>query len=191
MPALLQATLQFPYSAGLNFVGAQFRGGGWAAVDALYKAPPDTTEQILHADKYASGEKAVRVTFPADLAGRLGSGWKDILQDTLGEFQLSVWLREVGGLAAADANSAAAGWGGDRIVLLEGPSDAWAVVVDTAWDTTADATAFVDGAKGIARALKASASSDVLQRDGSSATILVASSADVLGKVANALGLAG
>ena len=191
MPALLQETLQFPYSAGLSFVGAQFRTGGWDAVDALYKKPPDTTEQILHFDKYESGEKAVDVTFPADLATRLGSGWKEVLQDTFGEFQESVWLREVGGLAAAAANKSAAGWGGDRVVLLEGPNDAWAVVVDTAWDTKTDASEFVDGADGIATALKASASADVLRHDPKTATVLIASSPQVLGKVANVLGLAG
>ena len=55
---------------------------------------PESTEQILHADKYTAGEAPIAVTLPADLATRLGPGWSVPLQDTFGEFQLGIWLRE-------------------------------------------------------------------------------------------------
>ena len=57
---------------------------------------PESTEQILHADKYTAGEAPIAVTLPDDLATRLGSGWTVPLQDTFGEFQLGIWLRETG-----------------------------------------------------------------------------------------------
>ena len=41
---------------------------------------------------------------------------------------------------------AAAGWGGDRVVSLDGPDGAWAVVWQTAWDTAADAEEFTAAA---------------------------------------------
>ena len=83
----------------------------------------------------------VPVTLPADLAARLGTGWTVPLEDTFGEFQLGIWLRE-NGVAPADATKAAAGWGGDRLAVMEGPSGAWAVAIHTEWDTDAEATEF-------------------------------------------------
>ena len=190
MPAILREPLLFPYTGGLNHVLGLQLSGGWAAVDAAFAEPPESTEQILHPDKI--DEAPIDVTFPADLATNLGAGWSEVLQDTFGEFQLGIWLREPGGLGAIAAGEAAAGWGGDRLVLLEGPNDSWAVVVDTAWDTAADADEFRQGALGIAQALQADgASADVLDRDETSATVLIASSPEVLGQVANVLGLAG
>ena len=101
-PAILRDTLTFPYTSGFGFVTAAQTKGGWPAVDALYAKMPESTEQILHADKYAAGEAPIAVTLPADLASRLGAGWSVPLQDTFGEYQLSIWLRE-NGVPAADA----------------------------------------------------------------------------------------
>ena len=62
----------------------------------------------------------------------------------MGELGASVWLEPTAGTrAAADA---AAGWGGDRLVMLEGPDDAWLIAWQTAWDTPADAEAFTAAA---------------------------------------------
>ena len=192
MPRIVQETLQFPYNAGLAFVGAAQLRGGWPAVDAMYAQLPDSTEQILHPDKYLAKEAVIPVTFPKDLATRLGGTWKETIQDTFGEFQTDVWLVDVGGATAATAMDAAGGWGGDRVVLIEDASGAWAVVLDTAWDTDADQAAFVQAAQGVARKLTtASSFADVFQRDATSATVIVASSRDAQAKVANVLGLAG
>ena len=133
-PAILRVPLEFPYSTGLGFVQGLSATGDWAAVDAAYERMPDSTEQILHPEKYASAEAPVKVALPADLATRLGAGWTVPLQDTFGELQLGIWLHE-GGVETTAANAAAAGWGGDRLAVLDGPGDAWAVVMDTAWDT--------------------------------------------------------
>ena len=112
--------------------------GGWPAVDALFTKMPESTEQILHPDKYTAGEAPIKVTLPDDLATRLGTGWSVPLQDTFGEYQLGIWLRE-GGVVGSEATAAAAGWGGDRLAVMEGPDGAWAVVLDTTWDTDNDA----------------------------------------------------
>ena len=75
------------------------------------------------------------MAFPTDLATRLGTGWTVPIQDTFGEFQIGIWLRERAS-PQADADAAAAGWGGDRLAVIEGPDGAWAVAIETAWDTT-------------------------------------------------------
>jgi hypothetical protein len=144
-PAILRDTLTFPYTTGFGFVAAIQSAGGWPAVDALFTRMPTSTEQILHSDKYTAGEAPVAVTIPADLATRLGTGWSVPLQDTFGEYQLGLWLREAG-VANADATAAAAGWGGDRLAVMEGPGGAWGVVLDTTWDSEMDATEFADAA---------------------------------------------
>ncbi len=146
-PPLLQQTLLFPYSAGLAWVMSLQASGGWAAVDAAYRRPPDSTEQVLHPEKYASHEAPIAVALPAGLAAAMGRGWTVALGDTLGEMQLRVWLRAVGKLSDADAATAAAGWGGDRVELLQGPDGRWAVVLATAWDTAADAGEFLAAAR--------------------------------------------
>jgi hypothetical protein len=145
-PPILSDTLTFPYTTGLGFVVAAQGAGGWPAVDALLTKMPASTEQILHPDKYASGEAPVAVTLPADLATRLGPGWTVPLEDTFGEFQLGIWLHQ-SGVTGADATSATEGWGGDRLAVMEGPDGAWAVVLHTTWDTEKDATEFADAAQ--------------------------------------------
>jgi hypothetical protein len=140
-PAFLRETTLFPYQDGLSFVLGLTAAGGYPAVDAAFAGPPDSTEQVLHPAKYAAHEKPIAVAIMAGLATRLGAGWHAAAQDTLGELQLRIWL-EQGGVATAQAATAAAGWGGDRLELLEGPSGADVVVVETAWDSPADADQF-------------------------------------------------
>ena len=149
-PPVLRDALLFPYTQGLLFVNTLFAKGGWAAVDDAFDRPPDSTEQVLHADKYAAGERPVSVPLDAaTIAARLGPGWKTTAPDTLGEFQVGSWLRARGVTGAGggiSGDAAAAGWGGDRYDLVEGPNGAYVLVLLTAWDTPADATEFATAA---------------------------------------------
>ena len=189
MPAILREQLLFPYTAGLNYVLGLQLAGGWEAVDAAFANPPDTTEQILHPDR--ADEPAVEVTFPSDLAAGMGRGWSEALQDTLGEFQLVVWLREAG-LTSADADEIGDGWGGDRVVLLEGPDDAWATAVEVAWDSATDADEFRAAAGELVGLLEgAGGEADVLTRDQRTTTVVIGSDVDAMARLANRLGLAG
>jgi hypothetical protein len=189
MPAILKDPLLYPYTSGLQVAFAAYQDGGNAGIDKLYANPPDSTEQILHADKRAAGEKPVAVTFPDDLADRLGAGWKVALQDTLGELLLEIVLRDGGASGTGDA---AAGWGGDRIALLEGPDGKVAVVLDTTWDTADDAAEFEAALAPTVEKLKGLGKSPAVLRPDEKRVVLVsAESADTMGRVANVLGLAG
>jgi hypothetical protein len=99
------ALAHFPYVQGEQFVRALHGGGGVTAVDAAFRRPPTTTEQVLHPEKYAATEPAVAIPQPNTDAYRVTS------DGTLGEFALSLALQR--GLPAEDAQLAAAGWGGD------------------------------------------------------------------------------
>ncbi len=173
MPAILRETLLFPYQQGLAFVNAAWARGGWKAVDQVFGRLPDSTEQVLHPAKYEAGEKPVEVALDAEaLAKAMGAGWTGTPEDTLGEFQLSVWLRE-NGVKALPAGDAAEGWGGDRLAYLRGPDGSYALVLRTVWDTQADADEFLAAARTAAASLPGSAEAE--RDDARSVGVLVAS----------------
>lgn len=176
-PAILTEGLLFPYITGVRFVQPMQATGGWAAVDDVYGRLPISTEQVMHAEKYQAAEKPVAATLPTDLAATMGEGWSVAFQDTWGEFQTGVWLRE-SGVAATEANAAAAGWGGDRLAVLNGPDGAWAVVIMSTWDSDAEAAEFLDSAQVAVNGLSAPA--DVSAKGDRDVTILVASDDAVL-----------
>ncbi len=144
-PAFLRDTALFPYTDGLAFVSRLLSSGGYAAVDAALRDPPDSTEQILHPDRYLKRQAPIEVTLPAGLAAKAGAGWSEAGRDTLGEVVLGIWLRQ-GGVTLAEARTASAGWGGDRLALLRGPGGAVGVALRTEWDTSADADEFATAA---------------------------------------------
>ena len=143
MPPILQRQLGFPYVEGASFIGALQGGGGWPAVDEAFGDPPNSTEQILHVDAYFARDEPVDVRLP-DLGNALGTGWERTLEDTFGEMQMQVFLQGVAPIG--DANTAAAGWGGDRLETWEGPGNQWVIAWQTAWDSPADAREFVSAA---------------------------------------------
>jgi hypothetical protein len=136
-PAFLKETLIFPYLGGLGFIESLRKTSPWSKVDEVFKSPPESTEQILHPEKFPK-EHPLKVT-AAPLAS-LGAR-KELRRDVLGELEWRIWFETK--LAEADAEKAAAGWGGDRLVAYAdpaGPADAPPVVVDlSAWDTETDA----------------------------------------------------
>jgi len=188
LPEIVKQALLFPATSGIGLAFGDYSQGGFAAIDKRFANPPDSTEQILHADKLAAGEKPVAVSFPGDLATTLGTGWTVPIQDTMGEMQLEILLRAGGSSASKEA---AAGWGGDRVALVQGPDGAVSVVLDTAWDTEADAAEFAAALVPLVETLKAAGrSAAVLLPEPGRVVLISGSSADVLGRVANVLGLA-
>ena len=190
MPPILRESLLFPYTQGLGFVQGLYGGASWSSVNGAFARPPASTEQILHPDKYASGEVPIPVSLRTDAAAVLGAGWKSALVDTFGEFQIGVWLRGNTGIDAKAAGDAAAGWGGDRIEVLDGPAGSWAVVLRTAWDSAADATAFEAAATPLVVGL-ASPGGLLPGAGGTERWVVIASDAATLRRVEGAFGLAG
>jgi hypothetical protein len=189
MPAILKQTLLFPYLQGLQLVLNAKTAGGWPAVDALYAKPPASTEQVIHPDKYTAGEAPVAVAFPKDLATRLGTGWSVAMEDTLGELQLGVWLQSAGKVPSATATAAAQGWGGDRVALVTNGDRAGAVI-DTRWDTPADAAEFAAAAQTALDAIGGAHA--MIAIDGTDrVTLFIATDDSTISGLASALGLAG
>jgi hypothetical protein len=144
-PAYMKEDFLFPYTLGFDFVQGLIEQGGWAAVDAAYRNPPVTTEQIMHPEKYPD-DKPVAVEMP-DLAANLDESWSELDRNVMGEWY--TYLIFARGRSSqftmddAESKAAAAGWEGDTYVYyapedLEGYLFAWR----STWETPIDAEEF-------------------------------------------------
>lgn len=142
-PRALRESLLFPYQEGSTWATQVYRRGGWSMVSKAFTKLPQSTEQILHADKYFAYEPPVKLTLP-NFSRVLGPGWKSIDNDVNGEWGYYLVLDEYLN-SVTESKRAAAGWGGDRFAIYEGrrPSDVFLAQVN-AWDTAADASEFFD-----------------------------------------------
>jgi hypothetical protein len=139
-PVYIRRSLLFPYEEGLTFVRALKQASGESDVDRAFRDPPLSTEQIMHPEKYfLQRDNPIPVPLP-DISADLGKGWKLINSDTMGEFDVSVWFEQYGGLLAS--KDVADGWGGNTIQYYQGPGKSYALVNDFVWDTPLDARQF-------------------------------------------------
>jgi hypothetical protein len=83
---------EFTYTKGKTFVETLFSSAGWPSVSNAYSRLPQSTEQILHPEKYFSGEEPITVPI-VDLGPILGDGWNQIKSNTLGEWLTYLILR--------------------------------------------------------------------------------------------------
>ncbi len=155
-PAWIRANTDFVHADGFAFVARARGRQPWSAVDALWAAPPRSSEQVLHPEKYDAHDAPVTVEPPK--ANALGDGWHVEASDVLGELGVRTWLAAA--VPAEIAERAAAGWGGDRATLFvtdtssagtpdgggaspdAGASLASCVLWTTVWDDVTDADDF-------------------------------------------------
>jgi hypothetical protein len=120
-PEGLRAPLIFQYSAGVKFVAEAYRRGGYAAVDQLFRQPPQSSQQIIHPEFYFQ-----EPTPPAEIAiagyQPILPGWTKADENSEGELILSVILK----LAFGDGSrqmTLAEDWAGDEIISLTRGND--------------------------------------------------------------------
>ncbi len=122
------------YAAGQLFLGRIFASGGPRAVDAVFHDRPASTEQLLHLEKYASGDAPTPVRVPPV------AGAKGLLHMRVGELGVRWLLAPC--LPSWEASKAAKGWGGDDLVIAERPDKTLAMRWVTTWDTESKAKQF-------------------------------------------------
>ena len=140
LPNFLQDQLIWPYLGGSEFIQElrQTGGGKWTLIDLADRVRgPDSTEQVIHPDKWLAVEKPLPVRFDV----KLHDDWHNVASGTWGEWQTRALL---GG-----ADEAAAGWGGDRYELWQRAQCAAPPCRDTdllimrwRWDSVRDAREF-------------------------------------------------
>jgi len=200
-----------PYSDGPTLVAALRDRGGWAAVDAAYGDPPESSEQVIHPERYPDD-------VPADVAvpDRSGPGWAPFApgdgaspSTVVGEAAVfaMLWangvvpedeLRDDDPLSVFDYDHPASdGWAGDRLVPYRN-GDRFGYVFRTAWETPEDARAFLEayravldanGARevreGVYRIPEGEGYADAfrLRREGTTVTVVNAPTVDALDRV--------
>jgi hypothetical protein len=108
----------------------RYLGGSRALASAL-RLFPQTTEQLLHIDKFLQRERALPVRLPT----RIGD-WRLSASETFGELDVRSLLQAFG---VPNAVAAAEGWGGGRIGLYVSPTGQRTAAVALRWDTVDDA----------------------------------------------------
>ena len=134
-PRLLREGLVAPYLYGAQFMSY------WQGTDAADSMPfgerlPRSSEQILHPERYVSGDRPIAVRFIDD-------GGPVITEDVVGEFEMHLLEAQLGD-GVISGTLPALGWGGDRYRVYRsaaGPALVWYIV----WDAAADGRRFNEG----------------------------------------------
>jgi len=134
-PRVIRETMLFPYADGAAFVQALWRQRG---PDNGPAAPfgsllPQSTEQVLDPARFLPEPDA-----PTELRFEAAAEWRAIFENTLGQFETRLFLEE----HAGPMPLAAAGWDGDRYVLLESMAGDRLLVWVSVWDAATQADSF-------------------------------------------------
>ena len=140
-PHVLKRAYVYPFQQGLQFAIDLYRSGGWDAVNQAFVELPASSEQVMHVEKYLAKEEPIVVELQGSV-GALGEGWSLLDTGTLGEFFLMSYLEA--GSDSAQAAAAAAGWGGDSFVLMQGPDEQTVALISIVWDSEPEAREFYD-----------------------------------------------
>jgi hypothetical protein len=141
-PAAVRESLLFPYTYGAAFVQYLVREGSWTRVSRAYADPPDSTEQILHPEKFLSRDRPIRIHV-RDVGALLSRSLRKRLSDRNGEFGYFLILREY--LDTPTAKRAAEGWEGDQFVLYEDVRTGHVLLIHlSTWEDDAEAREFTE-----------------------------------------------
>jgi len=129
-PPVVRDQLVQPYLAGLVFARAIWSRGGAGAMREAWQHPPESTEQVLHPDKFFARERPRRVVPSV----RAPAGSRLVSEGVLGELLLRTLVEEGGGPATE-------GWAGDSWRLWE-VRGRTALAWRSEWDLPEDAAEF-------------------------------------------------
>jgi hypothetical protein len=142
VPKAIVEEMLFQYYGGVGFISRLLEERDWAAVNLLYAAPPLSTEQVLHPEKYFSAPDPPTKIELKDLSALFSPDWKEIENNILGELTTRVLFEQF--LSRDEAKAAAEGWDGDRFVAFRRGDEA-AFIWASVWDSEADAEEFTGG----------------------------------------------
>lgn len=159
-PKFIQQQMLFPYFRGADFVNMFIKNNSAESLFELYEFPPLSTEQIMHFDKYKK-EKPSKVIIKLD--EKKIEGWRQVYSSDMGELGLNLMLKDR--LMSDEADGAAAGWRGDKVVLLK-KGDKYALILKSLWGTEKDAIEFVESFKKWFGGKQSGSDGDIWMEDG-------------------------
>jgi hypothetical protein len=130
-PPIVKYQLLMPYLDGVKFSVEILKKKKWQGLNQVLNRPPQSSEQILHPEKYLRQEKpvAVHIRYRPAPGQLFDSG-------VIGEYYLNVLL--AGG---AEISDAASGWGGDSFAIYRNGEYAM-LLWEAQWDTPGDCSRF-------------------------------------------------
>ena len=139
-PLYLRESLVFPYTSGMLFQNTIYQKLGNQAFTEVFRRAPESTQQILHPEKYLDKVSPSVPSLPAvpgsSKLRKLGDG-------TLGEFDFRVLVEQY--VAKEEASSLAPHVTGGMYALFEGKKDRHPVLAWAAnWDTAEQARKFFE-----------------------------------------------
>jgi len=143
-PAYLRDSLVFPYQDGQVFVASLHALGGNAAIDAAFRDPPRSSEQILHPEKYWGPHKDPPKDVKIDL--KVDSVWNKVHENVMGEMGVKSFFSAF--FDSQQCLKVSEGWGGDCYEVYEKSPEQWFLVWKTEWDSAKDAREFFDALEG-------------------------------------------
>ncbi len=115
--AVLNEAINFPYVYGSAFLQKYIKIFGWNGMESLFQRPPTSTHQIMHPEVFfPRREKTTKVSID-DLSKDVLKDYALIWENTLGEYGLSLLLRQF--VPGPEAFRSVRGWRGDRIQVYE------------------------------------------------------------------------
>jgi hypothetical protein len=149
-PEYFRELLMFPYVHGAKLSYALRKEGGWDLLNQAFRNPPDSTEQVLHPEKYWQKRDNPIIVALADLKPALGEAWELLEENSLGELNLSILARKFlpakPSAAQMDPDTVASGWGGDTFQIFENKKTKEALLAwYTTWDSVEAARKFFNG----------------------------------------------
>lgn len=135
-PSIVRAPLLSRYLGGLVFCATLHGRGGFRWIDEAFRDPPQSTEQILHPERWLEHEMPESIEL-AEWDELLAAGYRLHDEDTLGELELSIYFAQSTGEDRDEA--AGEGWGGDRLRVYSTGDGQTAAIWFTTWDDEQDA----------------------------------------------------
>jgi len=171
VPEFLKVSLAYPYIVGPRFLTHLKKTGRMDLLDALFRNPPRSTEQMMHFETKLIGkvDEPQRIVY-SRLPELVTDGSGLLENNVLGEMGTFILLKTF--LGEKTARDAAAGWDGDtyQIFSREGrPAFLWV----TTWDSEDEAREFAAAyQKLLNRKYKVKGAFDV-EQDGASGLLFV------------------
>lgn len=132
-PLYLKESLLFPYTKGFMFQQAVIVKLGKPGFAEVFKNPPQSTQQIIHPEKYFGKQQPAKVALPAVKL----KGYTGLVEGGMGEFDHDILFRQYG--AEADRKIAEK-WRGAQFRIFENKkTKATVLVYASEWEDAASA----------------------------------------------------
>jgi hypothetical protein len=128
-PPILADQLVLPYVRGLDFIKAVYAQGGWDAVRNAWSRPPESTDEILHPERFIAHKKPRAVT-----TNYTPRGGREVNDGVLGEMFIMTLL-------GTEEASPPEGWAGDHFKVFD-VGGRTLLVWRSVWETPAEDLAF-------------------------------------------------